>query len=341
MRLDVIADPARPNGGYARLTTRADLVPDDQVLVSVFDAFSERFLGKDNWQAERVEFGPYPVERSGDEAGLVIGPEIVNQIEEYAVLRISIGAVTGDVNWPDDVVPLPGAAQLGGLHVPRGDAPEPVDPAPARAPGPALSGQRPEPVAADPEPVPAPDPGDVRPPEPPRKSNGALFAGLLVLALLVAGVGYYYFYRTSDIEPGQKVATQQAPPEPDDPCSNQAISTAEQGAFADLRALLETCADRIAPDRALSMIENGAASDDPGALELLGQLYDAAVNDDPIEQGIGLRLTDSPPKAAEYYARARLAGSRVAGARLEALCQTLRVAEDTLSKYASEEYCAP
>ncbi len=369
MRLDVTCDPAHPDGGYARLATDATTLPEGEVVVSVFDAFSERYLGQNGWQSEPAGFGPYPVRHEGNDAALVIGPEIVNQVEEYAALRITIGALEAEVTWPDDVVPMPGAAQIGGLHVAHPTAPAPSqpkvtlsgpvrqdpepepDPAPLpETPPPTEDHETPEPPAepthavpvADPEPV--EDPTVVVPVQP-EKANRRLLGYLLLvllLALLAAGGADYYFNnRGADTAAVAPVApTPAAAPDPDTACSQDTIDLAALGDFSRARRVLETCADRIPPPQALAMIENGAAAGNADALELFGELYDAQVNDSPIETAIGLQLPESAPKAAEYYARARDAGSSRAEIRLVTLCAELRAASDTLSQNAVEEYCS-
>ncbi len=373
MRLDVTCDPARPDGGYARLATDATALPEGEAVVSVFDAFSERYLGRNGWQSEPAGFGPYPVRHEGSDAALVIGPEIVNQLEEYAALRITVGALEAEVSWPDDVVPMPGAARIGGLQVahPSGPAPSrpPVtlsgpprpdrepDPGPAplpETPPPTEAHETPEPAADEPaEPTrvlpaadlePAQDATVVlpaQPEKPARRLLGYLLLALLLALLAAGGADYYYNGRsagTAAVAPA--TPTPAAAPAPDNDCSRDTIDLAALGDFSRAQRVLETCADRIAPPRALAIIENAAAAGDADALELFGQLYDAGIDDSPIETAIGLHLPESAAKAAEYYARARDAGSSRAEIRLVTLCTELRTASDTLSQNAVEEYCS-
>ncbi|PTW44311.1 hypothetical protein [Rhodovulum kholense] len=330
MALTVRPDPRRPSGGYAELSAASDALPETEATVSVFDAFSERFLGIDGWQSDRAEFGPYPVVQDGGRATLVIGPEIVNRIEEYAALKIRVNRVEADVSWPDDVVPMPGAARLGGLAVARA--------APARGPG-ALTGRTPGAEAPKPRASDAPAPETAAPAG---RSRLPLIAGLSVLALLIAGGALAWFL----MQPPAPIVTETrktepAPPPPPDPCAAGALAGLAGLPFAEGRALMTRCGARVTPQQALAALEAGADAGDAGALLLFGEIYDDGANDDPVETQIGLSLTPSISKAAEYYARARAAGSAEAVERLGRLCPELRAAPDTLSRSAAEEYCSP
>ncbi|RBO54818.1 hypothetical protein DSD19_01490 [Rhodovulum sp. BSW8] len=340
MALTVRPDPHRPSGGYAELSAASDALPETEATVSVFDAFSERFLGIDGWQSDRAEFGPYPVVQDGGRATLVIGPEIVNRIEEYAALKIRVNRVEADISWPDDVVPMPGAARIGGLAVARA--------APARGAG-ALTGKAPG--AGTPTPGTPETPGTATETAtetatgtaaPKARSRLPLIAGLSVLALLIAGGALAWFL----MQPPAPIVTETrktapAPPPPPDPCDAEALAGLAGLPFAEGRALMTSCGARVTPQQALAALEAGADAGDAGALLLFGEIYDEGANDDPVETEIGLSLTPSGSKAADYYARARAAGSAEAGARLDRLCPELRAASDTLSRSAAEEYCRP
>ncbi|MBL3569623.1 hypothetical protein BV509_13375 [Rhodovulum sulfidophilum] len=332
MALTVRPDPRRPSGGYAELSAASDALPETEATVSVFDAFSERFLGIDGWQSDRAEFGPYPVVQDGGRATLVIGPEIVNQIEEYAALKIRVNRVEADISWPDDVVPMPGAPRMGGLAVTRA--------APARGPG-ALTGRAPGTEAPPPKATDAPEAGTASD-APKGRSRLPLIAGLSALALLIAGGALAWFL----MQPPAPVftetrKTEPPPPPPPDPCGAEALAGLAGLPFAEGRALMASCGARVTPQQALAALEAGADAGDAEALLLFGEIYDAGANDDPVETEIGLSLTPSASKAAEYYARARAAGSAEAVDRLGRLCPELRAASDTLSRSAALEYCSP
>jgi hypothetical protein len=124
-----------------------------------------------------------------------------------------------------------------------------------------------------------------------------------------------------------------------DPCSDAELAaTAGQG-FAALGAALRGCGGSVGPDTALGLVEEAVAAGDADALAFFGTLYDSGQTDPVIEEQIGLTLGDSPARAAEYYARARDAGSTEAEAFLNGVCRTLLLRTDTLSISAREDYC--
>ncbi|MBL3594669.1 hypothetical protein JMM63_03605 [Rhodovulum sulfidophilum] len=336
MALKIRPDPRRPSGGYAELSAEARALPETEATVSVFDAFSERFLGLDGWQSDRAEFGPYEVIRDGDRARLVIGPEIVNRIEEYAALKIRVNRIEAELSWPDDVVPMPGAARIGGLAVARAAPAEATTEATADTKG-LLTGKLPDPGPEAPPPAAqAEDPA----PEEQRRSRLPLIAGLSALALLICG-GALAWFLMQPPSPPVVAERPEAEPTPPDPCRPEALAGLDGLPFAEGRALMARCGARVTPQQALAALEAGADAGDADALLLFGEIYDEGANDDPVETEIGLSLTPSASKAAEYYARARAAGSAEAAKRLERLCPDLRAASDTLSRSAAEEYCRP
>lgn len=357
MSLTIRPDPRRPSGGYAQLDLPEAEVTGDSVLVAVFDAFSERFLGRQGWHATRGDFGPYPVERGEGRARIVVGPEIVNQIEEYAALRLHVGPRSYEVSWPDEVVPLPGAAVLGGLQVARAEAgPETAHlvgrrPGPEAAPAPgaaAVSVPVAEPAPpAEPAPAePAPPAGPAPQPGPSRR--GAILAGLLLVLALAAGLGW--FLTSGEGEPTTVVAAPTPAPAPApapvgapdpaaDPCTAEALRALDGAPFSEALARFEGCQGAVRPETALALMENAADRGDPDALLLFGELYDSGAEDGLLERGVGLTLGDMPSSAAEYYARAQDAGAAAAAGRLAQLCRRLALAADTLSLAAHSEYC--
>ncbi|ARC88613.1 hypothetical protein [Rhodovulum sp. MB263] len=331
MALKIRPDPRRPSGGYAELSAEAAALPEAEATVSVFDAFSERFLGLDGWQSDRAEFGPYEVVRDGDRARLVIGPEIVNRIEEYAALKLRVNRIEAELSWPDDVVPMPGAARIGGLAVARAEPSE----AAGRLTG-KLTGKLPEPEAQA-EGSAAEPPAET---QEKRRSRLPLIGGLAALVLLICGGALAWFLMQPP--PLPVVAERpEAEPTPPDPCGPDALAGLGALPFAEGRALMSRCGARVTPQQALATLEAGADAGDADALLLFGEIYDEGANDDPVETEIGLSLTPSASKAAEYYARASAAGSTEATRRLDRLCPELRAAPDTLSRSAAEEYCRP
>lgn len=335
MSLDVRADPKRPNGGYAEIVADPAKLPEGEATVTIFDAFSERYLGEGGWQTERASFGPYPVAHEDGKARLVIGPEIVNEIEEYAVLKMTVGELSGEVNWPDDVFPLPGAARLGGLHVARSE-PKPASPNLV---------QTVTPTAPEPEPEPTPEPAPVA--DPPAGADGRsrtpLFIGLAVLVLAALAAGWFFLMGPTDtVEEPAPVAAAPEPapaPEPQNPCAADAFAALASAPFAERSALMLRCAGQIDADTAFTIIEDGAVSGDADALALMAELYDPEVNSSPVEEQIGISLNGGLTLAADYYARARAAGNTAVTQRLTEICDALRAQSDTEARNAVEEFC--
>ena len=357
MTLTVHPDLQEPAGGFAFLELPKGALPDTRVMVAVMETYGERWLarseaegeriaaGDPHWQSERHEFGPYEVHRHDGADWVRIGPEIVNKIEEYTPLRITVGALTRDLAWPDDVPPRAGAAVLGGIRTvarrPAGDD----DPQPVGTP------QMAEPELEVPEDTPEPDApgGDIA--QPARRAS-LMIPLLLVVALLIALAAAWYWFGGPDEaaparEPAREPASEPAagrdpgsvvPVASDEGCTLTALA-ALPGGYGAIETAIRACGRNVSADTALRLIEEGAAVDDPGALLLFGTLYDADQLDPRIENLIGLTLDDDPARAAEYYARAVRAGSLEAQARLSAICATLSGADSTLAKGAYDDYC--
>jgi hypothetical protein len=308
--------------------------------VAVYDNFSERFLGEAGWQATKVLFGPYEVRREGGAARVVIGPEIVNQIEEYANVKLMVGPLEQDIGWPDDVVPAPGAAKIGGImgtalkeKTAKGTLTAKI---PEAAPAP-----EPEPAAAPKAPSPPPqapvekETAAVKP-----GGKAGLVAGLVALALIAVGVAYWMMNRESAPEPAPVAVVEPplpVPPLETNPCSLDALSAL--AGFAAQAEALASCAGEASADDALGLVERAAAADDPQALLLFGTVYDGAASAGPIEEIIGLTFGDVPATAAEYYARAVAAGSEEARVQLDALCERMAAMTDTLARGAVADFC--
>lgn len=340
-------DPQHPEGGFAFLELPQGAVGDSAVMVSVMDAYSGRWLapseapgapvaiGDPNWQPEPHAFGPYPVYDHDGADWVRIGPEIVNKLEEYTPLRIQLGGAIHDVTWPDDIPPRAGAAMLGGLSPVERKVPE----APAVMQASPPPEPEPEPVRAPPEPEPVitPDP----PAEQGTRKGLWVMLALLLLAVVAGAVWWFYPFeaetQTTDKAnvPVERETTQPVPQA--DACSSDALNGL--AAFAALQDQLAGCGAKVSADAALGLIEKFASDEDPGALAMLGALYDETVTEDGVETAIGLTFTADPARAAEYYARAVQAGSDSAEARLTSVCAQLSVSASTLDKGAFDDYC--
>ncbi|MEO9781370.1 MAG: hypothetical protein ABJH07_18015 [Sedimentitalea sp.] len=344
MSLKVHPDPQEPAGGYAFLELEAGSLPDGGQLVAVFDAFGERWLARPddadasggnaepNWQTEKFEFGPYDVYRHDGADWLRIGPEIVNQLGEYASLRLTLAGRTYDVIWPDNVPQRASAAVLGGLQ-PVGRKPvEIIDRrvGTVQPDGPEdaeldviesleLSQEEPEELEVEPD----------------RRRGWGL--PLLLAALVIAAALAWYFWPDSEPEPTPEsapVVTEQTAP-----CTRQTLA-ATKGGFVAIADAIRACGSDVQPDTALSLVEEAAAADDPDALLLFGTLYDGEVLDPRIENLTGLTFADDPAQASEYYARAVTAGSETAADNLSKTCERLANDDATLAKGAYDDFCS-
>lgn len=314
--ITVRPDPARPMGGFALLCLPANDLDGESAEVAVFDNYSERYLGDAGWQATKVVFGPYAVQRDGGEARIVIGPEIVNQIEAYANVKLLVGSVSQDVAWPDEVFPAPGAARIGEIRATaqteQGQS--------------TLSARKP-----DPEPVPEPEitapPTILEPTAKGSKRRGGVLVLLLFLFLAAAGSYWYVLQRNTPHEPVAQ-----------DNCALPALSALD--GFSSQLDALRDCGERATADAALRLTEEAAAAGNPQALLLFGTVYDAGSHAPVLEDTIGFTFDDAPATAAEYYARAVEAGATEAAERLSVLCARMADMDDTLALGAYADYCA-
>lgn len=375
MTLTIRPDPAHPAGGRAILSFAAPETAPSEVSVAVCETYGGRWLapsagdasgriavGDANWQTARHDFGPYPAQRVGDRLEIAIGPEIVNKIDGYQMIRVLAGSCEGQASWPDDVLPLAGATGLSSLRVARTMAPPPMPPTPVK-PAEPVPEPTPEPppdvtpLLDDIPPAPAAERVVPLPPAAPPTNRLSLLVGIaLLLLILGAGIWAYLNSRAAEIPPAPAEPAPAAPaaepaPEPTpEPAPEPAEETATAGpecsadalgavGFAGLRDRLGACGAAANPDDLLGVIEDGAARGDPEALLIFGRLYDPAAEDTPIETGAGLTLPDDPALAAEYYSRAKALGAAEAGPLLQAVCARLQAAGDTLSQGAHDDFC--
>ena len=319
--ITVRPDPSRPRGGYAELCLRSADLTGDKTQVAVFDNYSERYLGQSGWQATQVTFGPYSVMRDGGQARVTIGPEIVNQMAEFANVKLIVGAVEQDIIWPDDVVPAPGAAKIGGImaSAPTAAAPQSTLKAVALEAEPESNSEAPGPAAP--------------PPVETAEANRSLtpVIGLLLMLFLAAGISYWFLFL-------QDGTVAEAPVVEDTgPCSARTLEGIV-GFDAQLAAL-RTCGGKTETDVALGLLEQAAAAGDPQALLLFGMVYDGEASLDVVEDQVGLTFGDVPATAAEYYSRAVAAGSVEASTWLSSLCARMVKMTDTLTQGAVADYC--
>ncbi|WP_425092550.1 hypothetical protein [Tropicimonas sp. S265A] len=358
--IDVRPDPAHPRGGYAVLSFDGASVPDESVSVDVFDLYNELYLGKAGWQPERHSFGPYPVDRSGGEAKVVLGPEVVDHLEEFATIRLTLGALSGDVSWPDDIVHSPKAATSdsaikfgSGPAAPAVAAPIKLrEPEPETEPEVATPSQAEEDAPAAPreEVLVTQDPKQTVAEEDGDKKGGLslplIIGGVAVVAAIIAAL--LFLMPEEDVPVAEPEPAPAPIPEPEpippvaaapDPCSDAELSAVASQGFAALGDALRGCGGSVSADVALGLVEGAVAEGDPAALAFFGTLYDSGQTDEIIENQIGLTLGDNPARAAEYYARAKDAGTAEADDLLAGVCRALLLRTDTLSISAREDHC--
>lgn len=342
MSLRVHPDPQEPAGGYAFLELQAGSLPDGAQRVAVFDAFGERWLARANdtdasggiaeahWQTELFEFGPYEVYRHDGADWVRIGPEIVNQLAEYAPLRFTLAGRTHDVTWPDDIPPRAGAAVLGGLQPVGRKQAEVID---RRVGTVEMDGPADEEIVIPerpPTPEEEPEELDVE-----ARRGRAWHLPLLLAAFVIGAFLAWYFWPETEPEPEPgPVVTEQAAP-----CTRETLA-ATRGGFVAIAEAIRACGSDVQPDTALSLVEEAAAADDPDALLLFGTLYDGESLDPRIENLTGLTFADDPAQAVEYYARAVNAGSGAAAGNLSKTCERLADDDATLAKGAYDDFCS-
>ncbi|MCV6584881.1 MAG: hypothetical protein OIF47_05060 [Marinibacterium sp.] len=364
MSIDVEIEPdgTRPLGGYARILLPAGTLAGPTTSVSLYEMFRERFLGEDGWQPTEALFGPYPVEDLGDRQCVIVGPEIVNHIDEFAAVRLALGDVVSETTWPDAIAHAPTAPPLG--RILRPDEPDPAagsaltgtrpTPAPTPQPEPPQEVAEPDPPAVDPvvEPVaepiddpvePEPDPVDPPTDPVPVKSGSSSWIWIVLVLLLAAAAGgaYYHFAMREPVpapepEPVPDPVPEPVPePEPaPDPCTDAALS-ADDVAFADRLAALRACGDKASAAAALAVLEAGLAAEDAETLLTFGHLYNPDISAPGIEDLVGLSFDPQPEVAIDYYMRARDAGAEGADAALSASCDALRASDPS----AAEDLC--
>lgn len=288
------------------------------VTVAIRNLSSEEWLSADGWQPAQTTLGGFDVSTSGD---ILLGPAIVDQIEPYAALEVTVDGKKTRLTWPDTIAASPAGLQSGGLQVTR-----PREKSP-------LEGTSAKPVVA-----PSPEPVMEFPAAPeaePKETSGAprrlpfFVLGLLGLATIVAFLAYLFYVPTPDPAAPDMVAEEAATD-----CSPVGFAARAALGYTEQMAVAVECSASTAPDDLLRILEAGVREDQPDALLRMAQLYDPTV----AEYG-GLSLSSRDPAiAAEYYARAAAAGSTDTGSALSEVCALLDV-ENLLHEAVRAQYC--
>ncbi len=336
MTLRAVPDPDEPGGGFGYLVLGGVNFSDSTVNVQVFDSYSDRWLGASagdgpitvgdgNWQSEPHAFGPYPTHGRGDEYWVRIGPEIVNKIAEYTPLRITVAGHSAEIIWPDDVLPRIAPALVGEIRS-------------SAVRRPTSERQRTE-VVPDAEELARPmEEVTTESVEQEETPQTRWFIWIVVLGLLVTGAAYF-FLLDKDETANTGIAY-----EPDNgnapapPCSFAALDQIA-GGFDVVEAALRSCNDKVSATDTLRLLEKGVRAGSPEALLMFGKIYDVQQKDNLIETTVGLTFDDDPATAAEYYARAKDAGSPAAETLLIVTCQRLSKLTSTLARGAHDDHC--
>ena len=269
--------------GQARLLSGTGSVGfTDPCYITVQDTYNGRFLvGPGNWHPDRHWFGPYSVE---DDGSILLGTEIVNQIEEYTAIRISIGAQTATFEWPDTILPSPGGK-----------------------------------VAATVSKNPPPGNGDDKvPPEKTphsKKYSEIPWLKWFLIPLIVIAFALVALWCFLERQPAP------VPPDPEVSCGLKVL--AGKQSMAALRAALTVCGAQVDPDDAFVALEDRERARDPEALLVFGHLYNPDHTDAFFEDTLGFTLGNDPANALRYYARAADAGHTGALQFVEAMCESL------------------
>ncbi|WP_299628893.1 hypothetical protein [uncultured Tateyamaria sp.] len=349
--LSITPDPKRPRGGFAELKIDGAQASGDPVTLSIYNSYQQKWLGPEGWQPGKADLAARSARQEGGTLVLILGPDIVNQIEEDTPIRIEMGGEGWDTYWPDDINAGPDEAVVGEIggtglapDVKKPTVVKELDPDPIEEEeedtGSATTLEEDMPEDDLDEII---DGEDEYEEEPRRKSRLPELLGGLVLLAIIA-VALFFFL----LKPAEEVATPAPAPTPPAPapvvaqgtCGMDTLSAAQGDGFGALADKIRGCGGDLSADNALSLVEQATAANDPAALDLFGVLYDSTVTDEAIEGTIGLTFSDNPARAADYYARAVAAGSTDAPARLQAVCRRLLLKSDTLSQSARDEHCS-
>ena len=344
MSLAIMRDPAKRMGGSALITLPAGDSATASVVVTMDGGAST--LGPHGWQGGGHVFGPYNVESGPRGQFIRVGPEIVNQMEAYDPVEISVPERSASValSWPADILPSPDGASGGGVRV-VGDSElagkaassKPPEPPPQPPPPPPPTVQEPPPAAPPkpkPEPGPEPKPEPKSNPEPPAPtpSNPKRSRSMLIVPIalaLAAIIGAVIFFTSTETAPP-------APAMPTADCTRDHLRTVlrdTEVTVATLRPLLTACQTANDRDLEVRVLDRLAALGDAKALNQFAEWYD------PATAAGTSPFTADPELAARYYKRAIDAGSADAEAKMGQLCTTLRGRPDRPAKVIVEIYC--
>lgn len=312
MSISVRPDPDHPLGGYALLTVHGPVTP-GPVMVGVTDLYEDRHLGPMGWQPAPVTMGPYAARDEDGALVVPVGPEIVDRIEAFTMLRLTVAGVSADLSWPDAVRTSPSRAGLGGLGVLSATDAAPASPREESAP------------TREPPPPPPPSP-------PPRtRSRLPMLIGLAALMVVLAGSAWWYLTQY-----GSERSEATIPPTPlAVGCDAAGLTEARALSPAEGFARVRACGAEGDPELRFQVIEAAADSGLAEAIAMIGRWYDPSQ-----AEAVGSGFTSRDfAQAARYYKEAALGGYAPASELLAAACAALDPTTDPTHEIAGDLYC--
>lgn len=312
-------DPQHPLGGWSLLSI--DSTPGTTVTLAIQELSSEQWLSTGGWQPGRTTLGDFEVLPTGE---ISLGPKIVDQIEPYTALEVTIDETIIRLTWPDTIAISPGSLRSGGLLA----TPRQENPLTEEYDKQALITQEQE---SD-KPGPTNAAIDLAPREETRARQSAplFLLGLLGVITIIALIAYFLLYKTAAPDQTQEPAVELE----ETACTPEDFEARRHLGYDDQMLAAVQCGSFTAPADLLRILETGVQAENPEALLRMARIYDPAVSEDPV---LSLFRRD-PAIAAEYYARAAAAGSTDIGSALNAVCSILDP-ENLLHSVVLEEYC--
>lgn len=334
--LDLQLETSKGSAGYARLTPMVASFDQSPVYVTVLDEYLGKYLTENgHWHAQETWFGPYEI---GADKSIIIGPEIVNHVEEYKVVNITAGGLVDMMSWPDTIAISPGAKAIGVAH---------ADPASIiRHPDNALKGT----VKTPPKPTPALDPKLNPDPKitlkPSSNSWKYIFTVLFIITMVATAVYFYLDRETPPVIPESEPVII-LEPEPEftlvpqpvaDPCAPDQLS-AETNDFAALREIITSCGDVVDAGLALNLLDQAERKGNGRAVLDFGHLYNPDYSDPLLEDQLGMELSEDRATALAYYKRALESEVLEAQTYLDDLCETLEDSTSLIEQNAHRDNC--
>lgn len=353
MSITVGPDPDHPHGGFALLS-----VPGTEskgpVSLSLVDLFADRHLGPMGWQSAPVALGPYDTWNAGGALMVRVGPEIVDHIEAFTPLRLTVGDASSELSWPDAVRTSPRRADLGGIGVSSDRQPvSPPSPLTQTVPERPVPEQtvpeRPAPPVEErvPEPAPEPKPELEAEPVETKKPRTSMWAFVLPVLLVAVAAAAWLMIGPEDKgkpaivdvaqppQPVSPVAAGSPPQSQSSRCDLAKLARAAAMTAAEGFAIAAACGAEGDAEQRFKAIDAAANAGVAEAIAMLGRWWDPA---EAAAVGSTYSKRD-PSQAARYYHAAVAAGYAPAGALLQRACGALNPNADPMHENARDLYC--